>query len=38
MNELAIKTRIALLKTRPSNNEKIIRKLERKLRRINNTK
>lgn len=38
MNELAIKTRIALLKTRPSNNEKIIRKLERRLRALNNTK
>ena len=31
MNEVAIKARIALLKTRPANNENIIRKLERKL-------
>jgi hypothetical protein len=38
MNELAIKTRIALLRTRPSNNDRIISKLERKLRALNNTK
>ena len=31
MNEVAIKARIALLKTRQANNANIIRKLERKL-------
>jgi hypothetical protein len=38
MNELAIKTRIALLKTRPTSNDRIIAKLERRLRALNNTK
>jgi hypothetical protein len=38
MNETAIKARIELLKTRPANNDNIIRKLERKLRAIHNTK
>ena len=38
MNELAIMSRIALLKTRPANNENIIRKLERKLRVIRGEK
>jgi uncharacterized protein YlaN (UPF0358 family) len=38
MNEVAIKARIELLKTRPANNENIIRKLERKLRALHNAK
>jgi len=38
MNETAIKARIALLKTRPSNNDRIIAKLERKLRALHNAK
>lgn len=38
MNELAIMSRIALLKTRPTNNTRIIAKLERQLRRIRNEK
>lgn len=38
MNEVAIKARIELLKTRPNNNDRIIAKLERKLRALHNTK
>ena len=37
MNEFAIKARIALLKTRSTNNESIIRKLERRLRKCKET-
>lgn len=37
MNEVAIKARIALLKTRSTNNENIIRKLERRLRKCKET-
>jgi hypothetical protein len=38
MNETAIKARITLLKTRQSNNDRIIAKLERKLRALHNAK
>jgi hypothetical protein len=38
MNETAIKARIELLKTRSTHNENIIRKLERRLRKCQETK
>ena len=38
MNAELILSRIALLKTRKADNNKIIRKLERKLRRLQNNK
>lgn len=38
MNETAIMARIALLKTRPTNNTRIIAKLERQLRKIRHEK
>jgi hypothetical protein len=39
MKELALKNRIAILKARPKDNDNVIKKLERKLRKLqeNNT-
>jgi hypothetical protein len=38
MNKLALENRIEILKARPKDNNNVIRKLERKLRKLNNTK
>jgi hypothetical protein len=38
MTELAIKNRIALLQSRPKENYNIIKKLQRKLRKLEETK